>query len=255
MDDQTLLLTMLRSGLHQCSVSFRGDGSLMVSLFVAGLTGGVTHCAGMCGPFVLSQVAARLEAVPLARMSEWRRLTGVAVLPYHLGRATTYAALGAVGASLIGSLIGASGLHWVSAGLLLFAALFMLGMAIPSLKTLLSGATGEQGWWSRPLGKLAQPLFAKPVGWRGYLLGVLLGFIPCGLLYGALAAASASGNIATGILGMMVFSLGTMPSLLLVGLVGHLAGQRWRGAILRYAPLLLFVNAGVLILLAWRHLV
>lgn len=256
MDDQTLLLTLLRSGVHQCSVSFQGDGSLMASLFAAGLVGGASHCAGMCGPFVLSQVAARLEGTPASRMSEWHRLVGAAVLPYHLGRATTYAALGGIGAMLTGSLIEAGGLHWVSAGLLLFAALFMLGMAVPSLKRLWSGAAGGsgEGWWSRHVGGLARPLFANPTGARGYLLGLLLGFIPCGLLYGALAAASATGSVATGLFGMLAFAAGTLPSLLAVGLVGHLAGQRWRGAVLRYAPLLLLLNAGVLTALAWRHI-
>jgi len=254
-DDQTLLLTLLRSGAHQCSVAFKGDGSLMVSLFAAGLVGGVSHCAGMCGPFVLSQVAARLEGTPASRMSEWHRLVGAAVIPYHLGRATTYAALGGIGAVVAGSLIETGGLHWVSAGLLLFAALFMLGMAMPAVKRLLSGNTsGSESWWSRSVGALARPLFDQPTGGRGYLLGLLLGFIPCGLLYGALAAASATGNVATGVFGMLVFALGTLPALLTVGLIGHLAGQRWRGVVLRYAPLLLLLNAGVLTVLAWRHI-
>jgi sulfite exporter TauE/SafE len=187
-------------------------------------------------------------------MSEWRRLTGAAVLPYHLGRATTYALLGGIGALAAGSLMDQAGLHWLSGGLLMFAAAFMLGMALPAVKRLFSGAASPgEGWWSRHVGKLARPLFAAPTGGRGYLLGLMLGFIPCGLLYGALAAASASGNPLTGMAGMLAFAAGTLPSLLAVGLVGHLAGQRWRANILRYAPLLLLLNAGVLTLLAWRH--
>jgi len=253
-DDQALLATLLHSGYAQCRVAIDGEGSLLASLFVAGLVGGVSHCAGMCGPFVLSQVAGRLEGTPVSKMSEWHRLAGAAVLPYHLGRATTYGLLGGVGALAAGSLIDQAGLHWLSAGLLAFAALFMLSMAIPGLKRLLSGNTsGPEGWWSRGVGRLAKPLFAKPTGWRGYLLGLLLGFIPCGLLYGALAAASATGSVVAGVFGMLAFAAGTIPALLAVGLVGHLAGQRCRTNILRYAPLLLFLNAGVLTLLAWRH--
>ncbi|MBY0430344.1 MAG: sulfite exporter TauE/SafE family protein, partial [Rhodospirillales bacterium] len=48
----------------------------MASLFLTGLVGSLSHCAGMCGPFVLSQVAARLESRPASRMREWHRLTG-----------------------------------------------------------------------------------------------------------------------------------------------------------------------------------
>lgn len=258
MDDQAQLLTLLQSGLHQCVTLLDGDsllgGSLAVSLFMAGLLGGVTHCSGMCGPFVLSQVAARLEATPASRMSEWHRLSGAAVIPYHLGRATTYGLLGAAGSTIAGSLSNISGLHWLSAALLLLAALFMAAAAIPALKRLIGGQAQGESLWSRHVGKLARPLFDHPTGWRGYALGLLLGFIPCGLLYAALAAAAAIGDPLRGAAGMLAFAAGTFPTLLTVGLVGHLAGQRWRGAILRYAPVLLLLNAGVLTMLAWRHI-
>jgi hypothetical protein len=237
----------------RCSVLLDGSGGLLASLGLAGLVGGTSHCSGMCGPFVLSQVAARLDGIPAGRMREWHRLAGAAVLPYHLGRATTYGALGAVGAAVVGSLTEHRGLHWVSSGLLLCAALLMLAMAWPALKSLLSTTSATEGWWSRHLAAAARPLFGRPTGWRGYLLGLLLGFIPCGLLYGALAAATASGNALAGLAGMLTFAAGTVPSLLAVGLAGHLAGRRWRDQMLRYAPLLLVLNAGVLTWLAWRH--
>ncbi|PKU23379.1 sulfite exporter TauE/SafE family protein [Telmatospirillum siberiense] len=254
MTDQAVLLALLESGLHQCHVALQGEGGLLGSLALAGLVGGVSHCAGMCGPFVLSQVAARLEGTPAGQMREWHRLSGAAVLPYHLGRAATYAILGGAGAAVTGSLTTAvGGLHWLSAALLLAAALFMAGLAIPSLKRLLTGTNGEAAGWSRILERLAGPLFGQPTGWRGFLLGLLLGFIPCGLLYGALAAAAASGNVLTGMAGMLAFAAGTWPSLFAVGLLGHLAGNRWRAPVLRYAPLLLMINAGMLTWLAWRH--
>ncbi len=253
MNDQALLLALLESGLHHCHVALQGEGGLLGSLALAGLVGGVSHCAGMCGPFVLSQVAARLEGTPARQMREWHRLTGGAVFPYHLGRATTYAVLGGLGAALAGTITSAGGLHWLSAALLLAAALFMAGLAVPSLKRLLTGRGGEAGGWGRTLERLARPLFGQPTGWRGFTLGLLLGFIPCGLLYGALAAAAASGNVLTGAAGMLAFAAGTWPSLFAVGMLGHLAGNRWRVPILRYAPFLLVVNAGMLTWLAWRH--
>lgn len=255
MGQQAALFSLMHSGIAHCQVVFSGNGSLLASLLLAGLVGGVSHCAGMCGPFVLSQVAARLEATPVRRMNEWSRIAGAAAIPYHLGRATTYAVLGGVGAMLAGSLDDLSGLHWLSAGLLLFAALFMLTMAVPALKRLISGASGRESWWSRKVAAAARPLFAAPIGWRGYLLGLLLGFIPCGLLYGAIAAASATGSVLAGVTGMLAFAAGTAPSLVTVGLVGHMAGQHWREKLLHWAPLLLVLNAGVLTLLAWRHVV
>jgi sulfite exporter TauE/SafE len=253
-EPQSALAALLDAGLYTCKAVFVEDGGLLASLFTMGLIGSLTHCTGMCGPFVLSQVAARMEATPLERMREWRRLAGAALVPYHLGRATTYTGLGAGAAVLAGILIGSGGLRWVSALLLVLAALFMLGYAVPSLKRGLAGAGGE-GWWSRSVGAAAKPLFASPTGWRGWLLGVALGFIPCGLLYAAVAAASSRGEPFTAAFAMLAFWTGTVPSLFGIGLVGHVAGRRWRGPILRYAPLLLVLNAGVLTWMAWRLMV
>ncbi len=251
MDQDALLISLLASGLQQCRAAVVADGGLLTSLFLTGLVGGLTHCTGMCGPFVLSQVTARLEGRPAARMREWHRLADAAVLPYHLGRATTYIALGALAAALTGAVTG-GGLRWLSGFLLLAAAGVMLGYALPRLKALLAPAAAES-WWSRTVGRAARPLFGRPMGWRGYALGLMLGFIPCGLLYAALAAAAALGQPLTAALGMAAFAAGTAPSLLAVGLAGHLAANRWRGAVRHYAPLLLVINAGVLAWLAVRQ--
>ena len=80
----------------------------------------------------------------------------------------------------------------------------------------------------------------------------MLGFIPCGLLYGAVAAAAASGSPAAGAFGMAAFAVGTVPSLLAVGLAGHVAGRNFRGVVARVAPLIMVANAGVLGYMAWR---
>ncbi len=242
-------LTALSAGLSVCRTTVAENGGLLTSLFVTGLIGSATHCAGMCGPFVLSQVASRMEQVPVAAMSEWRRLSGAALLPYHLGRATTYAALGAVGGALAGALAG--WFRLAAALLLAFAALFLLGMAVPRLKTLLGGSSGGS-WWSRSVGAWARPLFAHPTGLRGYALGVALGFIPCGLLYAALAAAAATADPLAGAFAMLAFATGTAPALVAVGAIGHFAISRWRQPLLKWSPLLLAANAGVLGFMAWQ---
>lgn len=242
---------LIAAGLSHCSGVVAEQGGLLTSLFVTGLVGGVSHCIGMCGPFVLSQVGARLEKIPAARMREWHRLTGAALLPYQLGRMTTYMLLGAAGATLAGQINSLSGLRWLSAGLLLLAAVLFAGHAIPRLRRLWQpAATVSAPPTGRWINRIAAPLFAAPLGWRGYGLGLVLGFIPCGLLYAALAAAAATGDPVAGAFGMAAFCLGTMPNLFAVGLAGHLAGQRWRGLIAQAAPVLLLLNAGVLAWLA-----
>lgn len=246
------MLTALSAGLAVCRVTVTDHGGLLSSLFLTGLIGSASHCTGMCGPFVLSQVAARLEQVPAARMSEWHRLSGAALAPYHLGRATTYAGLGVVAGLAAGVLAGWGGFRFVAAGLLVLAALFLLGMAVPRLKALLGGGAVGESWWSRHIGRLVRPLFATPTGWGGYALGLALGFIPCGLLYAALAAAAATADPLAGAFAMAAFAAGTVPALVTVGTVGHFAVSHWRAPMLRWSPLLLVVNAGVLGFMAWQ---
>lgn len=249
MSQDSALLALMAAGASHCAVVISDHGSLLTSLFFTGLMGSLSHCSTMCGPFVLSQVAARMEAIPAQKMREWHRLTGAALLPYHLGRGTTYMLLGSLGALLAGSLSSLNGLRWLSAGLLLVAALLLVGYALPQFKIHLPGLPAER-WWSATVARKAQALFASPVGGRGYLLGTLLGFIPCGLLYAALAAAAATGDPLAGAFGMAAFVLGTIPMLFVVGLLGHLAGDRWRTTMRQATPILLLFNAAALVWMA-----
>ena len=113
--------------------------ALVGALFAAGLAGGFTHCAGMCGPFVLAQVAGFLDKVDAARMSELTRLRGAALVPYHLGRLTTYSALGALAGGLAGRVQEIAGLRWIAAGLLALAALLFLAQAAGRMAPLAAG--------------------------------------------------------------------------------------------------------------------
>jgi uncharacterized protein len=90
------LLDAIAFGIAMCRTPAVERGTLLTSLFVVGLLGSISHCVGMCGPFVLGQLVARLEATPVARLHEFRRLTGAALAPYHLGRITTYGLLGSM---------------------------------------------------------------------------------------------------------------------------------------------------------------
>jgi sulfite exporter TauE/SafE len=162
---------------------------------------------------------------------------------------TTYALLGTGAALLAGSVGATVGLRWLSAGLLILAALLFLGYAVPRLGLKLGN--GDSLLFRR-LSALAKPLFEAPTGFKGYALGLILGYIPCGLVWGALSASAASGSALSGAMAMSAFALGTVPGLVLVAGLGQLASQRWGGFVQRVAPMLLVLNAGVLAVLAWR---
>jgi len=224
--------------------------ALVAAMLMAGTVGGFTHCVGMCGPFVLAQTTARLEAVPAAEMREFHRLVGAALAPYHLGRATTYIALGVVAGAAGQGIRAIPGLDWVAAGWLVLAAVMFLAYAIFG-SGLLPGAGGK-GRLGGVLAGTARPLFARPTGLRGYALGMMLGFLPCGLLYAALAVAAGGGGALGGATVMAAFVLGTVPGLVTVGLTGHVAAGRWRRVAAVVAPALMIANAAMLGFAAWR---
>jgi sulfite exporter TauE/SafE len=228
-----------------------GGLALLAAMLLAGLVGGGTHCVGMCGPFVLAQATARLESVPASQMSEFHRLAGAALVPYHLGRATTYITLGAMAGAVGQTIRSIPGLDWIAAGWLFFAAIMFLAYAVFG-SGLLRATAAKENSWGRMLGDLARPMFARPTGLRGYALGMMLGFLPCGLLYAALAVAAGSGGAAGGAAAMAAFVAGTVPGLVATGFAGHLAAGRWRRVASVAAPLLMSVNAFMLTYVAWR---
>jgi uncharacterized protein len=239
--------------LHGASGVLEAFG-LPAALLIAGLVGSLTHCVGMCGPFVLAQVGAGLPSSDIARYGEWQRLRGAALLPYHLGRATTYTALGALAGAFGGIVVQLTEFRWVLGVFLALAASLFLVQTLPMLNAWLPRLPGGGGRLGQVLAQATQGLFRYPHGIRGYALGVALGFLPCGLLYGALAAAAGSGNPAIGGIALAAFALGTVPGLFGVGYAGAYFGRRWIAlARIAVVPLML-VNAAGLAVLAVRAL-
>lgn len=166
--------------------------------FVTGLSIGLLgsfHCIGMCGPIALSLPVHRMATVP-------KHLN---ILLYNLGRALTYA--------LLGALFGLLGNSFQIFGLQQFLSIFG-GITILALAWiyyyrpawLSSGKIGTQVS-SRLSKKLAQD--------KSHLtflsIGLLNGFLPCGLVYMALASAFATGTPTHGAILMFFFGLGTLP--------------------------------------------
>jgi sulfite exporter TauE/SafE len=237
------LFDACRDGLVHIATS----SGVALSLFLAGLGGSALHCVGMCGPFVLGQVMADAGRIPSGKgYGEWRRLGGAALLPYHLGRMVTYSALGAAAAAVTALFATTPIFGALSGVLLILGAALMLAQAFGLA---LGGAAPQAPFLQR----LAGPLMAAHGTGARFALGLVLGFLPCGLIYGALGAAAGTGSALQGALAMAAFSLGTVPLLVAVGWGGVLLRRRWQGAA-RWiaAPLLVFTALLMLALASQR---
>ena len=220
---------------------------LPAALLLAGLAGSLVHCVGMCGPFVLGQVMAAAEQPGDRSYGEWRRLTGALLVPYHLGRFTTYTALGALagGATAVFASLEVFGL--LSAILLAAAAVLLAAQAFGMVVNAASPATNL-------VARLAGPLSASRSAGARYGLGVVLGLLPCGLLYAALAAAAGTGSVLSGAIAMACFALGTVPALVAVGWGGLIMRRHLRTVAKWVSPPLLAGNALVMLALASQRL-
>lgn len=214
-----------------------------LSLFLAGLGGSAMHCVGMCGPFVLGQAMVDAEHAGAGRYGEWQRLAGAALAPYHLGRLTTYTVLGAIAGGATALFASTAAFAWLAGCLLVAGAALMLTQAFGLALVSVAPQAGL-------IQRLAAPLTSSRRPAARYGLGVVLGFLPCGLIYGALGAAAGTGSMLQGALGMAAFSLGTMPALVAVGWGGVLLRRRWQGIARWIAAPLLILTALLMLALA-----
>lgn len=161
--------------------------------FITGLIGSL-HCAGMCGPL--------LCAMPLRKgtpAAEWTSL-----LVYNTGRLVSYGLLGVLmgmGGFMLLKITGVW-FTYIAGALLLGLGLYKLmwgKRTEPPMPVFMRKAMGRLFRWRSP--------FTLP------LLGMLNGFIPCGVVYAALAGASVTASPVYGGLYMLVFGLGTWPAL------------------------------------------
>ena len=181
----------------------------IVAVFFIGLLGGI-HCLGMCGSIV---------GIITGQMPKDRSRLQFH-LAYNLGRITSY--------TVAGALVGALG----QAGFLLRDAvpvqhlLFLLSsMMLIALGLYIAGVWGivrhiehAGGFlWNR-IQPLTRNLFPINTSTRALLLGVLWGWLPCGLVYSVLVTALASGHAKSGALIMLAFGMGTLLNLLVIGL-------------------------------------
>ncbi|ARU32396.1 hypothetical protein CAP31_12345 [Sulfuriferula sp. AH1] len=209
----------------------------ILSVFLVGLLGGV-HCVGMCGGIVTALSFATPNAKPSLPM----------LLGYNGGRLLSYALAGAIAGAVGASTLLLNGFLPVSRGLYVFAnvMLILLGLYLAGLsRAVLVLENLGGGIWKRlqPLMKRFMPV-RNPV--QALLVGMVWGWLPCGLVYSVLISALATGSAGHGALLMLAFGLGTLPNLLAMGLLAQRLQHLTRQPSVRLVAGLLVASFGVL---------
>ena len=198
-------------------------------MFGVGLVSSL-HCVQMCGPIVLSY------SLPLAAGGPPHSQLARAHLWYNLGRITTYAALGALAGAaggaigLAGRLAGIAHGGRIAAGAaMIVAGIYLSGLVRPG-KLIRIDSPGLGARMARRGRRFM--LSVRPAS--KYRLGLVLGFLPCGLVYAALLKAVDAGSAFGGALTMLAFGLGTSLALGATGLISTTFGWRlgrWSNAL------------------------
>ena len=220
----------------------------LLAMLLSGLAGGFGHCISMCGPVV-------------GALSVGETRKGVLHhLLYNLGRITTYTILGAL-VGLSGSfLILAASIEQLQRAIMIIAGLSIILMGL-STAELLPLPPSKKG--CNPGSSLMQKimkLFKAPrsIG-SWYPMGIVLGFLPCGLTYTALLAAARAAmeahhpfaGMLQGALMMMLFGIGTAPALILVGKVVNTISNRTRKWFYRMASLIMIAMGVWFVVAGW----
>lgn len=210
----------------------------LIYAFIIGFAGSF-HCIGMCGAIALS--------LPVQHLNATQKRAGI--LLYNLGRVTTYSIIGII-FGLLGRAIFLGGLQQA---LSIFAGALILFFVLLNY-------TSSKSWQPKFITKFqifVQEFLSKAIIKKNTLstftIGFFNGWLPCGMVYFALAAALSTGNILQSVLFMVFFGLGTMPLMILVSYFGLFINVSLRNSIKKVMPVFMF-SIGVLFVLRGLNL-
>lgn len=223
--------------------------------FLVGLLGGV-HCFGMCGGIVTALSFNSSSTTSPNTSSRNTSSRTPILLGYNFGRIMGYmiagALVGGIG-SLATGVLSLTDIQNTRSILSVIAALFMIALGLYLAGVWRGIAYLEKG--GRHLWKYIEPVSRRFIPadtiYKALPLGLLWGWLPCGLVYTILIWSLSAGGAVEGALLMLAFGLGTLPNLLLMGLAAEKLSrwtkikwvQRLAGAFVAGLGLLMLVQA------------
>lgn len=195
---------------------------MLYSALILGLISSL-HCVGMCGPIAMM--------LPVDHQNDVKKITQI--ITYHLGRLTAY--------SIIGLIFGLLGRGFFLAGMQQKMSIF-IGIAM-ILIVLIPEKIVARYNFSKPVYKVISKVksalgsqFKKKSYKSLFTIGLLNGFLPCGMVYVALFGAAAMQSAGFGVLYMLLYGLGTIPLMTLVVYINSLIKLPFRNKIQKAIP-------------------
>lgn len=212
------------------------SNSGFLAVFLVGLLSG-THCVGMCGGVVSALSMQLPQQKPVLALH----------MAYNAGRLTSYTLAGAIMGALGSLSLLLNDVLPVQMALYIAANVMLLAMGLYLLGITGAAALVEKAgkWlWQRiqPFSKRFLPVRSAK---QAFPLGMLWGWLPCGLVYGVLSVALLSGSAWRGALTLLAFGLGTLPNLLLAGMLLVRFRRQMQAAPVRIVSGLLVFGFGV----------
>jgi sulfite exporter TauE/SafE len=201
-------------------------------IYIMGIAflGSFSHCIGMCGGIIIAYSGTKIE-------NKWSSSKqALAHLLYSFGRVTTYVILGVIfgflgGVAMFNNL--ANGTLLILAGIFMILAGFSLSGNIKFL-TLIEHSVLNSKWYRNIFKELLQ---TKTL-YSFFILGMINGLLPCGLVYFFAVTAASTGSAIYGALVMLIFGISTIPALFSLGFfVGLYKNSSLRDLIMKTASI------------------
>jgi len=200
---------------------------MLYSAFIFGLISSF-HCVGMCGPIAMM--------LPVDRNNEAKKVTQI--ITYHIGKLTAYGILG-----LIFGLLGRSFyLAGMQQQLSIIVGVLMIVVALVPEKNF------AKYNFSKPVYKIISKVKSslgqqfKNKSYKSlFTIGLLNGFLPCGMVYVAIFGAIAMQSVSLGVLYMLLFGIGTIPMLTAVIYISNVLSFSFRGTLQKIIPVVAVV--------------
>ncbi len=241
---------------------------LAINLFLIGISSSFSHCIAMCGSIAVSQATMRLIQLNQSKVNTPNKILCCISWPYYLGKTITYCLLTFL-AMLFGYVFRNNVFFIILKNiLLLIVAFYFILSAIQTIYRLLGvvhnkpskHSNNNNGFLTNLMERASQRYnliinrsyrSANLNGVSGLMIGMLLGLIPCGVVYGSIVTivSHSQNSLLTAMTAMLSFGIGTFPGLFLLAYSGNLFFYRFRKVFdMLYACTMLW-NAKMLVFL------